>query len=139
MIIIMIILTIFKMFNPNHVHLIVRGFVNNPPRTEETLNEWLKELVDKVGMVVVAGPTSVYVNEPGNEGVTGTITLATSHASIHVWDNETPSLVQFDIYSCKEYDIDVVLEHLNKFDLVSCDWVYIDRNQGVTPVKIGKR
>ena len=127
------------MFKPNHVHLIVRGFVNNPPRTEESLNTWLKELVDKVGMVVVAGPTSVYVNEPGNEGVTGTITLATSHASIHVWDNETPSLVQFDIYSCKEYDIDVVLEHLNKFDLVSCDWVYIDRNQGVTPVKIGKR
>ncbi len=127
------------MFKPNHVHLIVRGFVNNPPRTEETLNEWLKELVDKVGMVVVAGPTSVYVNEPGNEGVTGTITLATSHASIHVWDNETPSLVQFDIYSCKEYDIDVVLDHLNKFDLVSCDWIYIDRNEGVNPTKTGKR
>ncbi len=127
------------MFNPNHVHLIVRGFVNNPPRTEETLNKWLKELVDKVGMVVVAGPTSVYVNEPGNEGVTGTITLATSHASIHVWDNETPSLVQFDIYSCKEYNIDVVLDHLNKFDLTSCDWVYIDRNQGVNVITTGKR
>lgn len=126
------------MFKPNHVHLIVRGFINNPPRTEETLNVWLKELVDKVGMVVVAGPTSVYVNEPGNEGVTGTITLATSHASIHVWDNETPSLVQFDIYSCKEYDIDIVLEHLNQFDLVSCDWIYLDRNEGVNPVKTGK-
>ena len=107
------------MFKPNHVHLIVRGFVNNPPRTEELLNIWLRELVDKVGMVVVAGPTSVYVNEPGNEGVTGTITLATSHASIHVWDNETPSLVQFDIYSCKEYDIDVVLDHLNQFDFLA--------------------
>ena len=126
------------MFTPNHVHLIVRGFVNNPPRNEESLNIWLKELVDKVGMVVVAGPTSVYVNEPGNEGVTGTITLATSHASIHVWDNISPSLVQFDIYSCKEYDIDKVLDHLNQFDLVECDWIYIDRNQGVTPVKTGK-
>lgn len=127
------------MFNPNHVHLIVRGFVNQPPRTEESLNIWLKELVDKVGMVVVAGPTSVYVTEPGNEGVTGTITLATSHASIHVWDNISPSLVQFDIYSCKEYDIDVVLTHLNQFDLVECDWVYIDRNQGVNVVKTGKK
>lgn len=127
------------MFNPNHVHLIVRGFVNQPPRTEESLNIWLKELVDKVDMVVVAGPTSVYVTEPGNEGVTGTITLATSHASIHVWDNISPSLVQFDIYSCKEYDIDVVLTHLNQFDLVECDWVYIDRNQGVNVIKTGKK
>ena len=127
------------MFNPNHVHLIVRGFVNKPPRAEETLNVWLRELVDKVGMVVVAGPTSVYVNEPGNEGVTGTITLATSHASIHVWDNSTPSLVQFDIYSCKEYDIDVVLDHLNQFDLVSCDWVYVDRNQGLNITREGKK
>lgn len=127
------------MFNPNHVHLIVRGFVNQPPRTEESLNIWLKELVNKVGMVVVAGPTSVYVTEPGNEGVTGTITLATSHASIHVWDNISPSLVQFDIYSCKEYDIDAVLTHLNQFDLVECDWVYIDRNQGVNVIKTGKK
>jgi len=126
------------MFNPNHLHLIVRGFVNNPPKVEEVLNDWLKRLVDKVGMVVVAGPTSIYVNEPGNEGITGTITLATSHASIHIWDAATPSLVQFDIYSCKEYNIDEVLNHLNEFELQSCDWIYIDRNNGVEVTAKGK-
>jgi S-adenosylmethionine/arginine decarboxylase-like enzyme len=126
------------MFNPNHLHLIVRGFVNNPPKVEEVLNDWLKRLVDKVGMVVVAGPTSIYVNEPGNEGITGTITLATSHASIHIWDAATPSLVQFDIYSCKEYNIDEVLNHLNEFGLQSCDWIYIDRNNGVEVTAKGK-
>lgn len=126
------------MFNPNHLHLIVRGFVNNPPKTEEVLNSWLKTLVSKVGMVVVAGPTSIYVNEPGNEGITGTITLATSHASIHIWDAVVPSLVQFDIYSCKEYDIDEVLNHLNEFGLQSCDWIYIDRNNGVEVTSKGK-
>jgi len=126
------------MFNPNHLHLIVRGFVNNPPKTEEVLNSWLKTLVSKVGMVVVAGPTSIYVNEPGNEGITGTITLATSHASIHIWDAIVPSLVQFDIYSCKEYDIDEVLNHLNEFGLQSCDWIYIDRNNGVEVTSKGK-
>ena len=126
------------MFNPNHLHLIVRGFVNNPPKVEEVLNDWLKRLVDKVGMVVVAGPTSIYVNEPGNEGITGTITLATSHASIHIWDAVVPSLVQFDIYSCKEYDINEVLNHLNEFGLQSCDWIYIDRNNGVEVTSKGK-
>ena len=126
------------MFNPNHLHLIVRGFVNNPPKTEEVLNSWLKTLVSKVGMVVVAGPTSIYVNEPGNEGITGTITLATSHASIHIWDAIVPSLVQFDIYSCKEYDINEVLNHLNEFGLQSCDWIYIDRNNGVEVTSKGK-
>ena len=126
------------MFNPNHLHLIVRGFVNNPPKTEEVLNSWLKTLVSKVGMVVVAGPTSIYVNEPGNEGITGTITLATSHASIHIWDAVVPSLVQFDIYSCKEYDIGEVLNHLNEFGLQSCDWIYIDRNNGVEVTSKGK-
>jgi len=72
------------MFVPNHIHVLIKGYVKNPPRKEEDLNDWFRRLVEKVRMVVVAGPTSVYVNEPGNEGLTGTVTLATSHASIHV-------------------------------------------------------
>jgi S-adenosylmethionine/arginine decarboxylase-like enzyme len=90
----------------------------------------LSELVDTVGMKVVAGPTSVYVDEPGNEGVTGTITLATSHAAIHVWDAEEPAMFQFDIYSCKDYDPNIVLNHIDKhFDLKEAYWSFIDRNE----------
>ena len=79
-------------------------------------------------MVVVAGPTSVYVDEPGNEGITGTVTLATSHAAIHVWDKETPPMFQFDIYSCSEFTAEEVIEHINEFGLISCEYIYIDRN-----------
>ena len=118
------------MFVPNHLHLLVKGYVKNPPKTAETLNVWLSELVSKVDMKVVAGPTSVYVDEPGNEGVTGTITLATSHAAIHVWDAEEPAMFQFDIYSCKDYDPNVVLNHIdNNFDLAEAYWSFIDRNK----------
>lgn len=118
------------MFVPNHLHLLVKGYLLNPPKTEDTLNKWLSELVDTVGMKVVAGPTSVYVDEPGNEGVTGTITLATSHAAIHVWDAEIPAMFQFDIYSCKEYGPNIVLNHINKyFDLKEAYWSFIDRNK----------
>ena len=127
------------MFNPNHLHLIIRGYVANPPKAEEVLNNWLTTLVHKVGMQVVAGPTSVYVDEPGNEGITGTITLATSHAAIHIWDAKVPGLVQFDIYSCKEYSIESVLDHFNEFGLVSYEWIYIDRNDSLKPVSKGKK
>ena len=125
------------MFTPNHLHLLVKGHMTNPPKSEEILNQWFKELVNKVRMVVVAGPTSVYVDEPGNEGITGTVTLATSHASIHVWDKQDPAMFQFDIYSCSCFEVSEVIEHLNKFDLTDCEWMFIDRNDGLKVVDSG--
>ena len=117
------------MFIPNHLHLLVKGYINNPPKSETVLNQWFKELVQNVGMKVVAGPTSVYVNEPGNEGITGTVTLATSHASIHVWDNENPAMFQFDIYSCSNFTPVQVLDHIDDwFGLNEAHWKFIDRN-----------
>ena len=120
------------MFVPNHLHLLIKGYVQNPPKSEEVLNGWMKKLVEKVRMKVVAGPTSVYVDEPGNEGITGTVTLATSHASIHVWDAETPAMFQFDLYSCSEFTPEEVLEHINEnFGLKEAHWSFIDRNSNV--------
>lgn len=117
------------MFIPNHLHLLVKGYIKTPPKEENLLNQWLTELVDKVGMKVVAGPTSVYVNEPGNEGITGTVTLATSHASIHVWDKENPSMFQFDLYSCSNFTPKQVLDHIDEnFGLTKAFWQFIDRN-----------
>jgi S-adenosylmethionine/arginine decarboxylase-like enzyme len=117
------------MFVPNHLHLLVKGYIKTPPKTEKLLNIWFKQLVENVNMKVVAGPTSVYVNEPGNEGITGTVTLATSHASIHVWDNKNPAMFQFDIYSCSDFKPKDVLNHIDDwFGLTEAHWQFIDRN-----------
>ncbi len=117
------------MFIPNHLHLLVKGYIKTPPKTEKVLNIWFTQLVQNVGMKVVAGPTSVYVNEPGNEGITGTVTLATSHASSHVWDNENPPMFQFDIYSCSNFTPKQVLDHIDDwFGLQEAHWQFIDRN-----------
>ena len=117
------------MFTPNHLHLLVKGNIKTPPKTEKLLNIWFGQLVTNVGMKVVAGPTSVYVNEPGNEGITGTVTLATSHASIHIWDMDNPPMFQFDLYSCSEFTAKQVLEHIDDwFGLLEAHYQMIDRN-----------
>lgn len=118
------------MFVPNHLHLLVKGHLKSPPKTEKIVNIFFKQLVSTVRMKVVAGPTSVYVNEPGNEGITGTVTLATSHASIHVWDAEKPAMFQFDLYSCSDFSAKEVLGEIdNWFGLESAYWMMIDRNK----------
>ena len=115
-------------FTPYHQHLLIKCWVTNPPKKEELLNKWFTYLVETVGMKVVAGPTSVYVSDPGNEGRTGTVTLATSHASIHIWDNAEPPMVQFDIYSCKEFTLEQVMKCFDPWGLIKAEWVMIDRN-----------
>jgi len=115
-------------FVPYHQHLLLKCLVKNPPKKVEVLNDWFVNLVETIGMKVVAGPTSVYVSEPGNEGLTGTITLATSHASIHIWDSIEIPMLQFDIYSCKCFTLEQVMECFKPWDLIKAEWVMIDRN-----------
>lgn len=126
-------------FIPNHLHLIVKGYFKNPPKEVSVLNNWFSRLVEKVRMVVIAGPTSVYVNEEGNEGLTGTVTLATSHSSIHIWDAYEVPMFQFDIYSCSCFTAEEVLEHLNEFELVSYDYIFIDRNESMKIIETGTK
>lgn len=120
-----------EVFVPYHQHFIAKCYMTNPPKDTEVLNQWFINLVHKVGMNVVAGPTSVYVNDPGNEGLTGTVTLATSHASIHIWDKYELPMAQFDIYSCKTYDEQIVIDHFKEWGLVKCEWISIDRNEEI--------
>jgi S-adenosylmethionine/arginine decarboxylase-like enzyme len=116
-------------FVPNHLHLLVRGYVNNPPKDPELINIFLKDLVERVRMKVVSGPSSVYVSEPGNEGATGTVTLATSHSAIHIWDAEIPSLFQFDLYSCSEFTAEEVIACIHEhFSIESGNYMFLDRN-----------
>ena len=114
-----------------HQHLLLKGWATNPLREVDDLNKWFINLVESVGMKVVAGPTSVYVDDWGNEGLTGTVTLATSHASIHIWDSIEVPMFQFDIYSCKSFTLDQVIESFKDWELIRVEWMMIDRNHNI--------
>jgi S-adenosylmethionine/arginine decarboxylase-like enzyme len=124
-------------FVPYHQHLLLKCWAKNPPKKEEVLNDWFINLVETVGMKVVAGPTSVYVSDPGNEGLTGTVTLATSHASIHIWDSLEVPMLQFDIYSCKCFSLEQVMECFKPWGLIKSEWIMIDRNNNPSIISEG--
>lgn len=110
-----------------HKHLIVRTEVMNPPSSTEDVISWLSKLVPAVGMKILDGPYSKYVDVPGNRGATGVVIIETSHMAIHVWDEVSPALVQFDLYTCGELDTSIVFAALDEFSPVKMSWKYLDR------------
>lgn len=95
----------------------------------DQLSEWLAGLVASVGMKVLIPPNCVRCDTPGNEGVTGIVCLETSHASIHIWDI---GFLQADLYSCKSFGVDAVLDRFNVFGPTLINFTLIDRNDKKT-------
>ena len=48
-----------------HKHLIVRAELNDPPYNATDIKEWMRDLVDKIGMKILMGPYSVYSDMVG--------------------------------------------------------------------------
>lgn len=111
-----------------HKHVIIRAYVNNPPKDADRLSDWCREVVEQVGMKVIAGPLVVYGDMPGNAGYTAVTVLDFSHLAIHCWDEVSPGLIEFDLFSCKDFDPEIVLDKLNEFGIVSFSTLMVDRD-----------
>ena len=112
---------------PVHKHLIIRAEVNRPLVTERELRKWLRNLVKKIDMKIIKGPYTAYVSKEGNRGLTGIVMIETSHISIHIWDEDSPALVQCDVYSCAEFSSNEVLAEFVSMDVVTIDKIVLDR------------
>ena len=116
-----------------HKHLIIRAEANRVPTDEEQLTEWLKEFIDSINMKILMGPYVKYCKMEGNRGITGIAVIETSHIAIHVWDEPNPALMQIDVYSCAEFDVDEIAEKIKQdFDVVKLDYKYLNRETGLT-------
>ena len=116
-----------------HKHLIIRAEANRVPTDEEQLTEWLREFIDSINMKILMGPYVKYCKMEGNRGITGIAVIETSHIAIHVWDESNPALMQIDVYSCAEFDVDEIANKIKSdFDVVKLDYKYLNRETGLT-------
>ena len=111
-----------------HKHLIIRAETNKTPTDPAWAHQWLTKLVKKIGMKICQGPITAYVNVPGNKGLTGLVVIETSHIVLHIWDEQNPGLFQLDVYSCKTFDLDIVISCLKEsFDVKKLQYKFLDR------------
>ena len=121
-----------------HKHLIVRAEAVNPPMVEQQLKDWLCNFIESINMKVLMGPYVVYHDVPGNRGITGAAIIETSHIIMHVWDEPSPALMQFDVYSCGEFDPEVICKKIKKdFDIVKIEYKFLDRDTELKDISGG--
>ena len=115
-----------------HKHLIIRAEANKVPTDENILTEWMREFIASIDMKILMGPYVKYCAVEGNRGITGIAVIETSHIAIHVWDEPNPSLMQIDVYSCAEFDVDEIANKIKSdFDVVKLDYKYLNRETGL--------
>lgn len=126
-------------FTPIHQHLMIKANIEDPISDPELAKQLLYKLVLDIGMVPVTSPQSVYIHDIGNEGLTGSINLATSHIAYHIWEKAglgvlgNEGLFMADVYSCKSFNTRLVVDFFNdNFGTLSdIDIIEIDRASGL--------
>jgi S-adenosylmethionine/arginine decarboxylase-like enzyme len=82
-------------------------------------------------MKILQGPFSSYVDVVGNRGITAVAMIETSHIAFHVWDEQEPALLQFDVYTCGSLDVPATINEIKSFfDLGDFEYLVYDREDG---------
>lgn len=114
-----------------HNHLLLNGYTNNPPKDEAETIEWMRNLVETIDMKVIQGPYASYVTKEGNRGLTCVVMIETSHIALHVWDEEEPAFIQFDLYTCGMLPEGRIVEKLKEdLGLFESSYIVLERSNG---------
>ena len=119
---------------PKHKHLIIRAEVNRPITSEKEIKKWLRNLVKKIDMKIIKGPYASYVSQEGNRGITAIVMIETSHIAVHIWDEQVPSLVQCDVYSCAEFSSNEVLIEFATMEPTKIEHMLLDRAENIRTI-----
>ncbi|HBL52146.1 MAG: hypothetical protein A3D24_01110 [Candidatus Blackburnbacteria bacterium RIFCSPHIGHO2_02_FULL_39_13] len=89
-------------------HIIVDVENCPPEKVNDTtfVKNFLEKLPEKIGMSILYGPV-VMEGIPKNPGLSGFLIIDYSHISIHTFASTNEFLI--DIFSCKPYDQDTVV------------------------------
>ena len=122
-----------------HKHLIVRADIGWCPQEEDLnkISDWIRSLIKKIDMKLLAGPYTTYVNEKGNKGMTSVAIIETSHIALHIWDEVSPGLMQLDVYSCADFNPPDVFDKVNElFQTIKMEYKFLDREKELVEVKV---
>ena len=96
------------------IHLIIDGRMGNKEKLYcgGIVKRLLEELPKKLGMNPICEPKIVEhkAKDKNENGVSGFIMIAESHISVHTYPEK--GKVYFDIFSCKEFDIDACITQI---------------------------
>ena len=122
----------------NHLQQIIIGQVTKPPTDVEVVKQFMRDLVESIGMKRLIEPQAIYVEAVGNRGMTSCVLIETSHIAWHVWDEETPGLLQFDLYTCGDLVPNQVLGIVRDFfGLTNYSVKVFDRAKELTEISNG--
>lgn len=126
-----------------HKHLILSLLVKYPPHDAEETEAWLAFVIKRINMKIARAdtipknPIAFYCENPANLGVTGVGILETSHTALHVWDSESPAKMEYDLYSCSEFDVSDIITLCKPFGIISGNYFVLDRDNGLKMLEQG--
>jgi len=112
------------------MHLIIDGYCGDAKKMQDTefIYQFLDTYPKQIGMTKVSTPQVSHYESlnPQEQGISGFILLAESHISIHV--SPELSCVNIDIFSCNDFESDLVISGLQQqFDLTDVKSYVINR------------
>ena len=118
-----------------HKHLIIRAEAIKPPVDEKLLKEWFLEFVKAINMKLFMGPYVKYCEMKGNRGITAVAIIETSHIAMHIWDEVSPALMQFDVYSCGDLNVEDICRKIeNDFQIRKMEFKFLNREAGLQEI-----
>lgn len=123
-----------------HKHMIVHATVDKPPvkADERMIEQWLTDIVAKMGMEVLRDASAAYCEQVGNRGMTADVLITTSHMVLHTWDECEQPFIEFDVYTCSELDPKMVIEAIQIFEPKKISYKFLDRYNGLTDLEAGE-
>ncbi len=120
-----------------HLQIIVSARVNWFFKADEQdhFEAWIRDVIDRQGMEIMAGPTSCHLDEPGLEGWSGNALIKTSDVAVHVWDAEDPIRLEFDMYTCGDLNELAIFQDLMLFGAQRMHILILDRENGIKVVE----
>lgn len=106
-------------------HLIINARSDNDAifGSVELVREIIENIVKKLSFTKLS--ETIVVKGNVLEGVTGFVVIETSHVSVHTFADD--KLVAMDVYSCKDFNHEAVLDILEGYGVRDIDMKIIER------------